>query len=63
MLDMAEGGGAQSQDGRANQRVGDDLDAEDVGETRAAVVAEGAKDEVLALLVEDEDSRNHVDSC
>lgn len=63
MLDMAERGGAQSQDGRANQRVGDDLDAEDVGETRAAVVAEGAKDEVLALLVEDEDSRNHVDSC
>jgi hypothetical protein len=60
VLDMAEGGGAESQDGRADQRVGDDLDAEDIGETWAAVVAEGAKDEVFALLVEDEDTRDHV---
>jgi hypothetical protein len=32
------------------------LDAEDIGETRAAVVPEGAKYEVLALLVEDENA-------
>lgn len=62
MLDMAECGGPKSQDGRADQRVGDDLDAEDIGESWAAVVAEGAKDEVLALLVEDEDTRDHVDA-
>jgi hypothetical protein len=37
------------------------LDAEDVGEPRAAVVAEGAKDEVLALLVEYQDTRKHRD--
>ena len=62
MLDMAECGGSKSQDGRADQRVGDDLDAEDIGETWAAVIAEGTKDEVLALLVEDEDTRDHVDA-
>jgi hypothetical protein len=62
MLDMTECGRTQSQDGRADQRVGDDLDAEDIGETWAAVVAEGAKDEILALLVEDEDTRDHVEA-
>lgn len=62
MLDMAECGRSESQDGRADQRVGDDLNAEDIGETWATVVAEGAKDEVLALLVEDEDTRYHVDA-
>ena len=62
VLDMAEGGRTKSQDGGADQRVGNDLDAEDIGESRAAVVAEGAKDEVLALLVEDEDARDHVDT-
>jgi hypothetical protein len=56
---MAEGGRAERQDGRAHLGVGDDLDAEDVGEARAAVVAEGAEDEVLALLVEDEDAGEH----
>ena len=59
---MAEGGRTKSQDGGADQRVGNDLDAEDIGESWAAVVAEGAKDEVLALLVEDEDARDHVDT-
>lgn len=39
--------------------VGDDLDAEHVGEAGATVVAKGAEDEVLALLVEDEDSGEH----
>ncbi|KAL8288318.1 hypothetical protein RB601_004651 [Gaeumannomyces tritici] len=52
VLYMAEGGAAQRQDGRADLGVGDDLDAEDVGEARAAVVAEGAEDQVLALLVD-----------
>lgn len=56
---MAKGGAPEGQDGRAHLGVGDDLDAEDVGETGAAVVAEGAEDEVLALLVEDEDARQH----
>jgi len=63
VLDMAEGGAAQRQDGRPHLRVGDDLDAEDVGQPGAAVVAEGAEDEVLALLVEDEDSRKHFGGC
>lgn len=53
MLDMAEGCGAEGEYGRAHLGIGDDLDAEDVGEAWAAVVAKGAKDQVLALLVED----------
>lgn len=52
MLDMAEGRRAQGQDRRAYLRIGDDLDPEDVGKARAAVAAEGAKYEVLALLIE-----------
>jgi hypothetical protein len=36
------------------------LDAKDVGETRAAVTPEGAKDEVFTLLVEDQDAREHL---
>jgi hypothetical protein len=56
---MAKRGRAEGQNGRAYLGVGDDLDAEDVGKARAAVVAEGAKDEVLALLIEDEDAGEH----
>lgn len=56
---MAEGRGAEGEDRRAHLGVGDDLDAENVGEARAAVVAEGAKDEVLAFLVEYEDAGEH----
>jgi len=56
---MAEGGRAEGQDGRAHLCIGDDLDAEHVGEAGAAVVAEGAKDEVLAFLVENEDPGEH----
>jgi len=59
VFDMAEGGAPERQDGRADLGVADDLDAEHVGEAGAAVVAEGAEDEVLALLVEDEDARQH----
>ena len=56
---MAEGGRAKSENGRAYLGVGYYLDAEDVGEARAAVVAEGAKDEVLTFLVEYEDTGEH----
>ena len=59
MLDVAERGRAQRQDGRAYLCVGDYLDAEDVGEAWTTIIAEGAKYEVLALLVEDEDARKH----
>lgn len=61
VLDMAEGGAAESENGRADLGVADDLDSEDVGESGAAVVSEGAKDQVLAFLVEDEDSGQHRD--
>lgn len=53
MLDVAERCGAEGEDGRADLGVGDDLDAKDVGEAGAAVVAEGAEDEVFSFLVED----------
>ncbi len=62
VLHMAERGRPQCEDGRADLCVGDDLDAEYVGEAWAAVVAEGAKYEVLALLVEDENAGEHVGS-
>ena len=56
---MAEGGGAEGEDRGADGRVGDDLDAEDVGEAGAAVLAVGAEDEVLAFLVEDQEAGEH----
>lgn len=56
---MAESRTSERQDRRADLGVGDDLYTEDIGEAGAAVVPEGAEDEVLALLVEDEDSRQH----
>lgn len=56
---MAEGSTAEGQDRGPHLRVGDDLDTEDVGEARAAVGAEGAEDEVLSLLIEDEDAGDH----
>lgn len=59
MLDMAEGGRSQGEDWGADLRVGDDLDTKDVGETRTTVVAEGTEDEILALLVENQYSRQH----
>ena len=42
-------------------RVRDDLDAEDVCQSRAAVRPEGSKDEVLSLLIEDQDAAEHVE--
>jgi hypothetical protein len=60
VLDMAKGRASERQDRRPHLGVGDDLDAEDVGKARPAVVAKGAEDEVLALLVEDEHSGEHL---
>lgn len=62
MLDMAEGGAAESEDRGADLGVADDLNAEHVGEPRAAVIAKCPEDQVLALLVEDEYSGQHLDS-
>jgi hypothetical protein len=59
VLDMAKGGAAKGQDGRADLGVADDLDAEDIGKARTAVVAKRPEDQVLALLVEDEDAGQH----
>lgn len=56
---MAERRGAERQDRRAHLCIRYYLDAEDVGEAGAAVVAEGAKDEVFALLVEYKDAGEH----
>lgn len=60
VLDMAKGRAPERQDGRPHLGIGDDLDAEDVGKARPAVVAKGAEDEVLALLVEDEHAGEHL---
>lgn len=59
MPHMAKGRLAKRQQRRADLGVGNNLDAKDVGEARAAVAAEGAEDEVLAFLVEDEDAGEH----
>lgn len=56
---MGKGRASQGEDGRANGRVGNDLDPEDVGEARAHVLAKGAHNEQFALLVEEEDARQH----
>lgn len=56
---MAERRASKRQDGRAHLGIRDDLDAKDIGESGSAVVAEGAENEVLALLVEDEDAGQH----
>lgn len=58
---MAESGRAKSQDGRADLSIGDDLDAEDVCKSGPTVGTECTEDEILALLVEDEDTAEHVE--
>ena len=60
---MAEGRAPEGKNGRSDLRVADDLDAEYVGESRAHVLAEGSQDEQFALLVEEEDSREHGGRC
>jgi hypothetical protein len=59
VLNMAERRGAEREDRRAHLCIRYYLDSEDVGEAGAAVVAEGAKDEVFALLIEYEDAGEH----
>ena len=59
MLDMAKGCRAESEDRRADLGIGDDLYAKHIGEAGSAIVSKGAKDEVLALLIEDQDAGEH----
>jgi hypothetical protein len=56
MFNMAKCRRAQRKDWRSYLGVGYNLDTEDVGEPRAAVVSESAKYEVLALLIEYENT-------
>ena len=57
---MRECSRPEREDGRAHLRVGDDLNPEDVREPVAsAVIPELPEDEVLAFLVEEEDSTEH----
>lgn len=63
VFDMTEGGGAESEDGRSDLCIGDDLDAKDVGEARPAVWPKGTEDEILALLIEEQDAAQHRKSC
>jgi hypothetical protein len=60
MFYMAECGRSKGQYRRPNLGIGDDLDAENVCESRAAVGTKCTEDQVLALLVEDEDTAEHV---
>lgn len=62
MLHMAEGSRPERKDRRADLRVRDDLDAEDIGQSWAAVITKSAEDEVLALLIEYENSGEHFSS-
>lgn len=56
---MAKGCRTKRKNRRAYLGVGDDLDAEDVGEARTAVVTEGAKYQILAFLVEYKNPGEH----
>ena len=60
MLDMAESRRAQSQYRRSYLSIGDDLDAEDVSQSRTAVGTKGSEDEVLPLLIEDQNTAEHL---
>lgn len=59
MFDVAESRRPKSEYRGANLGIGDDLDAEDIGEPWSAVVSKGAEDEVLAFLVEYQDTGEH----
>ena len=59
MLDMAKGRRAESEDGRADLGIGDDLYAEHICKAGSTIVAKGAEDEVLALLIEDQNAGEH----
>ena len=61
MLHMTKSRASQRQDRTPNRRIANNLDAKDIREAWTTVVAEGAKDEVFAFLVEDEDAGEHRD--
>jgi hypothetical protein len=56
---VGEGRASEREDRRPDLGIRYDLDAEDVGQARAHVLAEGSQDEKLALLVEEQDSGQH----
>lgn len=56
---MTEGRRAQSQNWGADLRIGDNLYAKDIGETWTTITSEGTEDEILPLLVEYQDTRQH----
>ena len=49
VADVEKGGGAEGDDGRAHVRVGDNVDAEDVGDRALDVAPKQARDQDLAL--------------
>lgn len=56
---MAERRRSERQDRRPHLRVRDHLDAEHVGEARPAIVTECTEYQILAFLVEDQDTGQH----
>lgn len=60
MLHMTKRRASQRQDRAPNRRIANNLDAKDISQPWATVVAEGAEDEVFAFLVEDEDAGEHL---
>ena len=52
MFDMTESRGAECEDGGAYLGIGDNLDAEDIGETRPAVITKCTEYQVLPFLIE-----------
>lgn len=56
---MAESRRAQGQNWGADLRIGDHLYTKDISETRATITSEGAEDEILPLLIEYQDTRQH----
>ena len=56
MFNMAKGCRAECEDGGAYLGIRNNLDAEDIGKTRPAIVTKSAEDQILSFLVEDEDS-------
>ena len=57
---MTECGRTEREDRTSDLRIGDDLDAEDVCQTWTAVISKGAEDEILAFLIEDKNSGEHL---
>lgn len=56
MLDMAERRASQREDWASDLSIRYNLNPEDICEARSAVIPKGAKNEVLALLIEYENT-------